>query len=79
MFSREPRAAEHYWEIIYPGEAFTWQEAPSAAEGRRQRKRRVLATCVGLTLALLVLGNAFGISWLFSAVAGGETAGTHPR
>jgi hypothetical protein len=78
MFSRKPRAPEHHWEIIYPGEASTWREDGSVTERRRrrERKRRVWATCIGLTLALLVLGNAFGISWLFSAFAGGETTGT---
>ena len=71
MFSRKPRAPDHYWEIVYPGEAFEWQEDASVTEGRhrRDRKRRIWATCAGLTLALLVLGNAVGISWLVSAAA----------
>jgi hypothetical protein len=73
MFARKPRApAQH--EIIYVGEAFTWQKDASVTERRRrERKWLVWTTCVGAILALLVLGNAVGISWLFSAVASGET------
>ena len=69
MFSRKTRAPEHHWEIVYPGEAFTWREDETVTERRRNRKRQIWAMCVGLMLALLVLGNAFGISWLFSAAA----------
>ena len=64
---------DHRWEIIYPGEAFTWQEDGSVTERRRRRKKQIWTTCIGATLALLVLGNAFGISWLVNAVASGET------
>jgi hypothetical protein len=75
MFSKKPRAADHRWEIVYPGEAFSWQEDDSVTERRqrRERKRRIWAACLGLTLALIVLGNAVGTSWLVSAVASGET------
>jgi cobalamin biosynthesis protein CobD/CbiB len=73
MFSKTPRApAQH--EIIYLGEAFTWQEDSSVTERRqRERKRQIWATCVGAALALFILGHAVGISWLVSAVASGET------
>jgi hypothetical protein len=40
---------------------------------QRERKRQIWKTCVGVTLALLVLGHAFGISWLIGAVASGES------
>jgi hypothetical protein len=75
MFSRKPHAPEHHYEIVYPGEAFRWQEDESITQGRRrsEQKRQLWATCLGLILALIVLGNAFGVSWLVSAVASGET------
>jgi hypothetical protein len=77
MFSRKPRAPDHHWEIVYPGEAFTWQEDGSVTERRRrERKRRLWATCLGVALALIVLGNAVGISWLVSAAAGSQHTGT---
>jgi cobalamin biosynthesis protein CobD/CbiB len=72
MFSRKPRAPDQC-EIVYIGEAFTWQEDNSAIERRqRERKKQIWTTCVGAALALLVLGHAVGISWLVSAVASGE-------
>jgi hypothetical protein len=73
MFSRKPRApAQH--EIIYLGEAFTWQEDSSLTERRqRERKRQIWTTCVGAALALFILGHAVGISWLVGTVASGET------
>jgi hypothetical protein len=68
VFSRKPSAPERM-EIIYPGENFTWQEDPSiTAERRRVRKREMWTLIVGLILAAVVLGNAFGIGWLFSTV-----------
>jgi hypothetical protein len=75
MFSKKPRALEHHGEIVYPGEAFTWQVDETVTQGRcrRARKRQLWATCLGLTLALIVLGNALDISWLVSAVAVGQT------
>ena len=74
VFSRKSRAPDHYWEIIYPGEDFSWREDGSVTERhRRQKRKRIWATCLGLALALLVLGNAFAVSWLFSAAASVET------
>jgi hypothetical protein len=69
MFSRKPRApAQH--EIIYLGEAFTWQEDSSLTERRqRERKRQIWTTCLGAALALFILGHAVVVS----AVASGET------
>jgi hypothetical protein len=74
MFARKPRAPDD-GEIISPVEIFTWEEDGSVTERRRRRlwKKQIWTTCVGATLALLVLGHAFGISWLVSAVASGET------
>jgi hypothetical protein len=67
MFSRKPRAPAHH-EIVYIGEAFSWQEDASVVERRRdERKRQIWTTVVGAALPLLVLGQAFGISWLMSA------------
>ncbi len=68
MFSRPARAPERM-EIIYPGENFTWQEDPAITAKRRSvRKREIWALVVGLLLAAVVLGSAFGIGWLFSTV-----------
>jgi cobalamin biosynthesis protein CobD/CbiB len=79
MFSRTPHApAQH--EILYLGEAFTWQEDASVTERRRrEREKQIWTTCVGAALALLVLGHAFGISWLVSAVASGVTTSVQMR
>ena len=73
MFARKPRAPDH-WEIVFTGEACTWQEDSSVTERRqRARKRQIWTTCVGAALALIVLGHAVGISWLVTAVASGDT------
>jgi len=54
-----------------PDEAFRWQEDASITEHRkRRRKRQICATCVGATLALVVIGHAVGLTWHLSAVAG---------
>ena len=57
--------------IIFSGEALSWQVDASFNESRkRQRRQQILATVLGATLALFVLGNALGVGWLLSAVAG---------
>jgi hypothetical protein len=71
MFSRKPPAPVQH-EIVYLGEAFSSRGDASVAERRRrERKTQIWMTCIGAGLALLVLGQAFGISWLVSAVASG--------
>jgi hypothetical protein len=71
MFSRKTRASEVSYEIIYPGEAFTWREDETIRLQRRGRARQwqIGATCLGLALAVIVVGHALGIFWLFTAVA----------
>ena len=77
MFSSKPRPPDD-GEIISPIEIVTWQEDASVTERRRRvRNRQIWATCIGAAIAIFVLGNAFGISWLFSAVARGATAGIY--
>jgi hypothetical protein len=79
MFSRKPRAADG-GEVISPVETLGWQEVDSVTKGHRrwERRRLVWTICVGATLALLVLGNAVGISWLLAAVANGQTTSAQP-
>jgi hypothetical protein len=73
MFSSKPRPRDD-GEIISPIELITWQEDASVTERRRRvRNRQIWTTGIGVAIAIFVLGNAFGISWLFSAVANIET------
>jgi hypothetical protein len=68
MFSKQLHAPEHI-EIVYSSEHFVWQEYPTLAEERpRARTQQRSILIVGVLLTVLVLGNAIGISWLFSSV-----------
>ena len=67
MVSSRPHVPEPT-EIIYPGEAFSWHEDASVTERRKlRRKTQIWTTCIGAMLALLVLGQAVGLSYMTAA------------
>ena len=69
MVSSRPHVPEPT-EIIYPGEAFSWHEDASVTERRKLlRKTQIWTTCIGAMLALLVLGQAVGLSSYMTAAA----------
>jgi len=69
MVSSRPHVPE-LTEIIYPGEAFSWHEDASVTERRKlRRKTQIWTTCIGAILALLVIGQAVGLSSYMTAAA----------